>query len=250
METDNKELIIKKFREIKDKGWIESHRKNNTGIGKTFEDLIGVEENNLNEPDLAGFEIKSHRDDVNNYITLFTKAPNFPKSANTFLRDNFGTPYDDNPDIKKLHTSIFADKKNTYGDKYSFKLINDSNSKQIRIGVYDQKTQEKIDSSVGYNYDCIEKALKNKLNNLFYVSAQRRVENSKEEFYYDKAEIYTKPSLENFLNLLDNGDIMYDIRIGTYKDGAKKGKTHDHGSGFRILEKNLEKLYSNKEVAQ
>ena len=43
---------LKKFKEdfldVKSKGFVESHRKHNTGIGKTFEDLVGVEENNIN----------------------------------------------------------------------------------------------------------------------------------------------------------------------------------------------------------
>ena len=36
----------KDFLAIKEKGFVESHRKHNTGIGKTFEDLIGIVENN------------------------------------------------------------------------------------------------------------------------------------------------------------------------------------------------------------
>lgn len=36
---------------------------------------------------------------------------------------------------------------------------------------------------------------------------------------------------------------MYDVRIGAYKMGANKGKTHDHGSGFRIKRNDMSKLY-------
>lgn len=54
----NKEMIIEAFYKVKTMGWVKSHRRNNTGIGKTFEDCIGVIENNLNEPDLFGFELK------------------------------------------------------------------------------------------------------------------------------------------------------------------------------------------------
>ena len=58
---ENKDFIISKFKEVKSLEYVPSNRANNTGIGKTFEDYIGVVENNLDEPDLAGFEIKSHR---------------------------------------------------------------------------------------------------------------------------------------------------------------------------------------------
>ena len=79
----NKQRIIEAFEKVKALGWVKSHRRNNTGIGKTFEDYIGVIENNLNEPDLFGFEIKSHREESTSYVTLFTKSPSYPtKGAN------------------------------------------------------------------------------------------------------------------------------------------------------------------------
>lgn len=41
---------------------------------------------------------------------------------------------------------------------------------------------------------------------------------------------------------------MYDIRIGSYKTGSLRGKAHDHGSGFRILEGDIRLLYDYHEV--
>ena len=79
-------VVISKFKEVKSLEYVPSNRANNTGIGKTFEDYIGVVENNLDEPDLAGFEIKSHRGASCSYVTLFTKSPSFPKRANAYLK--------------------------------------------------------------------------------------------------------------------------------------------------------------------
>lgn len=248
MERDNKELIIQEYFKVKALGWVKSNRSNNTGIGKTFEDYIGVMENNLEEPDLYGFEIKSHRAKSANYVTLFTKAPNFPFCANAYLNSRFGTPYEDNPKLNKLHTSMFATSFNTYSGKYSFRLINDRNMNVLKIGVFDINTHELIDDSAGYTYECLEKVLQKKLNNLFYVSAERRYSDQKEEFYFNHAEIYTHPSLYKFMELIDKGLIMYDIRIGSYQSGANYGKPHDHGSGFRVLEQNIHLLYDNREI--
>ena len=36
---------------------------------------------------------------------------------------------------------------------------------------------------------------------------------------------------------------MVDIRIGAYKTGKNKGKTHDHGTGFRINKEDLEEFF-------
>lgn len=247
----NKKRIIEEFRKVKDLGFVKSNRKNNTGIGKTFEDYIGVVENNLNEPDLLGYEIKSHREEVSSYVTLFTKSPNFPKkSANAYLNKNFGTPYDNNPLLNKLHTSMFANRFNTYGGKYSFKLINDRDSKQIRIGIYDINTKKMIDDKVGYTYACLETILHKKLKSLLYVSAERKFIDETEYFYFNRAEIYTTPSLDKFLDLIDRGLIMFDIRIGCHKSGKNYGKAHDHGSGFRIIESNLKLLFDTYESVE
>ena len=245
MDNNNNQVqIIERFRQVKKLGFVKSNRRNNTGIGKTFEDYIGVVENNSDKPDLFGYEIKSHREETASYITLFTKSPNFPPRANTYLKDTFGTPNEKDPTLKKLHTSIFASRYNTYSSTYSFKLINNKQDKTIKIGVYDINTKQLIDNSVGYTYACIEKILKRKLQNLFYVSAERKLENGSEYFFFNKAEIYSNPTLDKFLSLLDSGLIMYDIRIGSYQSGNNYGKPHDHGSGFRILESNLKLLFA------
>lgn len=245
----NEELIIKRFKEVKALGWVKSNRKNNTGIGKTFEDYVGVVENNIDEPDLYGYEIKSHRTESNSYVTLFTKSPSFPKGANSILKEKYGSNYEDKP-LKKLHTSMFANTFNTYDNRLSFKLINDKDNERIYIGIFTLVQKEIIDKSVYYSYDDIRKILKQKLKDLFYVSAKRKYENNNEYFYFSDAEIYSEPSFENFLQMLDNGDIMYDIRIGSYGSGKNYGKAHDHGSGFRIKEEKIKELYSKHKTIE
>lgn len=241
--NNNTKLIIDEFIQVKNLGFVPSNRKSNTGIGKTFEDYIGVVENNLDEPDLYGFEIKSHRELSSSYVTLFTKSPSFPRRANLYLKDRYGVPYVDKPDIKKLHTSMFANKLSVVYEKYYFKLINDSENEVIRIGVYDIETNELIDSSVGYTYKCLNDILHKKLKNLFLVCADTKTVDKTEYFHFNRAEIFAQPSFEKLLKLIDDGSVMYDIRIGSYQSGTKYGKPHDHGSGFRILEKNLHMLY-------
>ena len=240
--------MIDRFKAIKALGYVPSHRKHHTGIGKTFEDYVGVVENNQDEPDLAGFEIKTHRKESNSYVTLFTKAPSFPKGANAYLNEKYGEPYTEPKEkvgLNKLHTSVFANTYHTFADKLSFRLINDREERTIRIGIYDLEYQL-IDDIAGYNYDVLEKTLKKKLHNLFYVSAERRHKGDIEEFYFNKAEIYTEPSFAKFLDLLDEGRIMFDIRIGSFPNG----KSHDHGSGFRILQPHIKELYHTKETVE
>ena len=55
--------IKSEFERIKRLGFIKSTRQNNKdgGIGNTFEDYLGVDENNLSDPDFEGFEVKTKR---------------------------------------------------------------------------------------------------------------------------------------------------------------------------------------------
>ncbi len=243
----NKELIIERFWEVERLGFVPSNRRHNTGIGKTFEDYVGVVENNLVKPDLYGFEIKSHRELASSYVTLFTKVPVFPSRANTYLKDRYGVPYPNNAFLKKLHVSMFTSKYSLAYNKYNFRLINDKENAVVRIGIFDPANNQLIDNSVGYTYDCLDEVLKTKLKNLFFVSARTTIIGDKEHFHFNKAEIFTEPSLKKFLKLVDDGVIMYDIRIGSYKSGKNYGKAHDHGSGFRILERNIQLLYEKHE---
>ena len=247
---NNKEKMIAHFHKVRAMGWVRSRRRNNTGIGKTFEDYVGVVENNIDEPDLFGFEIKSHREEAASYVTLCTKAPTFPRRANTYLLSEFGSPYEDNPALNRLHTSMFADHQNTCAGKYAFKLRNDKQTKEIRIEVYNLHTNRLLDDSCGYTYEVLEKIFAKKLKNLFYVSAERKYVEGIEEFNFTRADIYTEPSFEKFLKLLDEGRIMYDIRMGSYQSGRNFGKPHDHGSGFRILPKDLHLLYATHEKVE
>ncbi len=76
--------FIKEYRKIQDMGWVTTHRPGNTGIGKTLEDLLGIAENNFQEPDFGEYELKASR--VNN-IPLRTNGEDvFPRrNALSFL---------------------------------------------------------------------------------------------------------------------------------------------------------------------
>ena len=76
--------FIREYTKIKEMGWIKTHRSGPTGIGKTLEDLLGIPENNLDEPDFGEYELKSCRINSQSMLTMFTRAPQ-PARANTYL---------------------------------------------------------------------------------------------------------------------------------------------------------------------
>ena len=53
--------FIREYTKVCEMGWIPTHRQGPTGIGKTLEDLLGIVENNIDEPDFGEYELKSCR---------------------------------------------------------------------------------------------------------------------------------------------------------------------------------------------
>ena len=241
----NKNKVIKEFKRIKALGFIKSRRLNDTGIGKTFEDYLGVDENNLKDPDFAGYEIKSHRKSSASFVTLFTKSPTIPIKANPMLREKFGTP-EGKLKIKTVRTSVFSHKWNTYKKEFSFKIV--VNDKQKTIDLISKKINgRKIIVECSWTFSDVKSAFL-KLNSLFFVTAEREKKRVHKYFHFTNATIFNKPTFQKLIDLIKEGKVMIDIRLGVYSSGKNEGKAHDHGTGFRIKSNDLSLLY--KEVIE
>lgn len=239
------EEFKKDFHKVREQGWIKSMRSHNTGIGKTFEESMGIIENNSQDVDYKGFlEIKSKRALSESMLTLFTKTPSFPKKANKYLRENFGTKKDNEP--SSLHTTISHSNFNSYKKKYGFKL--EIKNRKISILIKNLKLNELVDYEVYYTFEDLKKIINNKCRNIAFIFAQHKKENEGEYFKFQSAKLLTGMNFEKFLEGVEKGIIVYDIRIGVYKTGKKKGQTHDHGSAFRIQKKKIEEFFDVEEL--
>lgn len=230
------------FMRVSNKGWQKSNRSNNTGIGKTFEDLIGKEEDNDNAPDFKGIEIKTHRINSSSYTSLFTASPDGPgQSENTRLRETYGK-IDEESGLKTLHSSIFANRMTSFFNIYYFQIEVNRNDRKIYLLIFDSN-KNLIEKITYWEFDSLENKLQKKLKNLAYVDGESKIVNGEEYFKYEKIAFYKFKDFSKFLDLVEDGTIMLDIRIGVYQSGTNRGKTHDHGTGFRIKESDLDKLY-------
>lgn len=245
MEHINK--LKKEFYRIKQLGYVENTRpKNNDGgIGNTFEDLLGVEENNKKEADFEGIEIKSQRYFSGSFISLFTKSPDYPKKANSYLRETYGEVRDEShPEKKKLYASIFGNKYSEVYSKYKMKLNVNREAQKIELEIRD--LEDNVLDIVTWDFETIQKASE-KLKDLCLVFAEEKKENDVKYCHFIKANIYYNFDFNNLLDEIEKGNIQFDIRIGVYNSGKNYGKTHDHGSGFRIKRENFRNLYSSYE---
>lgn len=233
------EDFIREYRKIKEMGWIRTHRVGPTGVGKTLEDLLGIEENNHDAPDFGEYELKSCRVNSQSMLTMFTKTPQPPK-ANTYLRLKYGyssSAYDN--EEKVLHSTLTAAHFVPIADTgHQLKIVCDAQ----KISIASELGTE----NVYWEREKLRKAFEKKYKNKFvYAKAQSRGTGADEEFYFEEAYEVSGFDYDAMIELLEQGRIYIDLRIGQYANG----KTHDHGTGFRIREIDQPKLFKiNRKV--
>ena len=224
--------LVKKLKAINEMGYIKTHRTGNTGIGKTLEDLLEITENNVPGPNAAMIELKSARKNVSSMLTLFTKSP-LPPGANSILLERSG--YEGRYGRKRLETTVNAINYNQLKGEPGFKI----DIQEDRLNIIDIKCE-----ILGYwDKETLKNSFERKLPKLLYVKAEARGKGLEEEFWFNEAWLLSGFDFDNFLNLLREGTILVDIRIGQYPDG----RTHDHGTGFRVFPDKLDLCFSHRE---
>jgi len=224
--------------------WYFSHRKGPTGVGKTLEDLLGIPENNIPGPNGEMVEIKAIREGEESMITLFTKTPG-GKNTIGILLDRFGHT-DKTRGKKVLHTTLS-------GDKYT-DVTTEHGVFPLKIDFdYDDYGNITLIQIVDYNHNTyayweraeLERTFRSKLGgSLILVLALSRRESNRECFCYHKALLLKGFSFDKFIDLIKNGKIKIDLRIGRYPNG----RVHDHGTGFRISPNYIEHCFTSKKT--
>lgn len=236
----NLQEFITKFKEIKQMGYIKTHRAGDTGIGKTLEDLLEIKENNIQGPDFADYELKVMRTGANCLLSLFSKSPQPPK-INRLLLDTYGYASCKYGNNKKVLHSMLTCGKWTPCDGSGRFLSIQYNKDCDRIEVIDKEQNVPC----WWQKDMLEAVFAKKYKNkLIHCFAQARGKGKNEEFLFTTAQELGGFDFENMIKLIQAGDIKIDIRIGQHKNGTP----HDHGTGFRITENKLPLLFKEKTV--
>jgi hypothetical protein len=233
------DVFLEKFQTINQRGWIRTHRAGPTGIGKTLEDLLDIKENNIQGPDFGVYELKSMRQNSNSMLTLITKAPDNPPKANSILRMKFGyssTAYDN--EEKVLHATLSSQRFSPIA-KTGHKLRIECDSENINI------ISENGEIQAQWNISKLIKKMDQKLGDKFIlVRAISRGIGAGEEFHFNEAFLLDGFKSSGIIKMVNDGKILVDLRIGQYHNGKNKGKTHDHGTGFRIFERDYIHIFN------
>jgi len=223
------EELKTKLKEIKKKGWIESKRKGNTGIGYTSEELLGIKENNLKTPDFGDVELKTQRKDVSNRVTMFTFNKAVWKIRQKEVIRKYG--YTDTSGRLSLYCTVNT-KPNSQG--LYLKVEEDV------LGLYHvDETQIAV-----WKIEDLVKTFKEKMPALIVIFADSRINSEeKEEFWFNESYFLKEPDMDNFVDLIRKDIIVVDLRMHIKKNGAVR----NHGTAFRIDEKFLYLCFAEKE---
>ena len=197
--------------------WHRTHRKGDTGIGKTYEDLVGIKENNSKDSDLSDAEIKCKRIQSTASTSLFTKNPN------------------------------------SYGmcKRQAAKKYGDWHPKEQRYGLWSLKnftkeiTDEKILVKDGDKiiYSWSKKTLENikKIDSLVYVTADTKIVDGVEYFWYHNPIVVRDVFKGRIKEFIEAGVIYLEPRIWHYPEKAKNNY-RDRGWAWRIRPNQLSEI--------
>lgn len=223
----NLEEFKQKFQELKDKGFVKSLRKGPTGVGFTFETLMGIKENNLALPDINRIEIKAHRDNSKNMITLFT----FNRKAWQI------------PPLEAIRKYGSYDKNGRLGIYYTMTLTPNSaglflvvNNKEISV----QHTSGEIIAT--WQLSNLAERFTQKIPALLFISAHTEERAGIEYFHFYRAQLMRDTTDKLLSELFKTGNLLVDLRLHD-----KITMARNHGTGFRIFEDKLHLLFQKIE---
>ena len=225
------EKLKAQLEKIKAMGFVETHRVHDTGIGKTLEDLLGIEENNLCLPDIGDVELKAKRMESGSMLTVATKSPE-PRGINKVLFEKY--KYLDKEGKYNLHSTVCGSRKNPQ----SFKVVFEGEKLVL-------KNKSKIEAYWPISiFDDVLKAKSDKILMAFAeTKGDRKTKN--EKFHFTEAYLLSNININKFKSAVERDKLKIDIRIGVYRSGKNRGKYHDHGTGFRINKKDFLHLFDN-----
>lgn len=227
--------IIQELKKIKQKGYIKTKRRGPTGVGMTLESLLGIQENNIPGPNGHQTELKSTRKASKAPITILTIQP-LPEGITTKLCEKFGKSTNG---TKRLNTTINAMRQNKVYGEPGFKLsihrskitLEHTKYDNMPIPYWDKKTLQK-------NFE------RKYSRHLIYVHAESKGHGEEEKFHYTEAWHVYGFKFSKFMELLKEGHIKVEIRMGM----QDSGKPHDHGTGFRLPKNKFELFATIKEI--
>ena len=236
--------FMEKFEQIRNLGYVKAVNNDFSGIGLTFESLLGKSVDNFPLPDFNNtLEIKTKLAYSTRPLHLFKLTP----EGNNFYEmkkivEKYGYYNSENRDNKVFNGCVRAGMLEKIGLFYYFSLEVNYKEERIKLLVYDIN-KRLIDNTTYWDFEKIENALKRKLEYLVLVDVWPTERNGEKYYKYYRYSIYKYSNVYTFLSLVEKGIISITFSVGLYNSADKLGRIHDHGTSFDIKKEDLRQLF-------
>ena len=216
--------LLSRIQLIYQNGFIPAECCGDTAIGRTLETALGLQINSNPLPDYKGIEIKSKRGKSKTRKTLFAKVPDWDLSSLSSFKEFLAEYGYERDGLRRLNCTVNALKYNTQG----LKLAIDYGPPELLLenGTKDNQTQNGL---LVWSLSNLQLKLAEKHKQTFWVSAETRIVNGREEFRYNKIEYTRAPLTYQFSTLLSTGLMTVDHLIK-----AKGNSAHERGPLFKL----------------
>jgi hypothetical protein len=228
------EELLEKLTAIHNRGFIDSLKSGDTGVGFTLESLLGIKANSSKSPDYRGIELKAKRPSTNNRVNLFSLVPDWKNSAIRSAKELVKEHgyFDPKRERNALYVTL-----NASPNAQGLYLEVDEDSGALRAKKTISNERQEV---VLWSLTLLRQNLENKHAETFWVTAAtRKAPTGVEQFHY-KSVIHTrKPLVEYFETLIESSVITLDFTLHLRPDGT----TRDHGYLFKIRPDSLDLLF-------
>ncbi len=226
------------------------------GLGNATEALFGIVENNRQGADHeeSGTEFKTKLEDTTSLVTLVTCNPNenyIRKGGSVRMLTEDHAVQTTQEDRKNFYFSVRVGKATDIGGQ-AFTISREADRLLVLQNGY---------AVCGWTKQRIDNALTKKLTRLMLAKATSKALDPSDPRYAELAKggeprlgewkavsLYEGFSHDRFWDRLDAGRIMIDFRSHSLDVGKASLKIRDHGTAFRITEREITDIYTSMET--
>ena len=223
--------FLTRFDAIESRGFVNTLRPGSTGIGYTLETLLNIEENNSPAGDFLGMEVKAYRDNETQFddhekMNLFLKEP-------TWL--------DDYSSAERIRAYGYVDDEGRHAWYQSVTSTPNKAGLALRVDRDDSQVtfMRRGQPIAVWNFDVLRNRLNEKHSEAVFVAAETKGKGMDEQFHFRTVTYCAAPSLERFLQLIEEGDVIVELRMHVKETGIAR----NHGTAFRVRKHRLKDLY-------
>jgi len=218
--------LLGKLREIASRGFVQTERPGDTGVGFTLERLLGIPANSSRKPDYKGIELKASRA-RDRMVSLFSQVPDWNTSHLNALGvvETYGYRRDGGP--RQLYCTVSS-------RLNSQRLVLSLDERASLVRARHVRVAGGHDEVLCWPLAALTGALASKHRETMWVTAETRGSGASEAFHYKSVERTSRPLVEHLGFLVDSGVVSVDLTLKEREASGKPAIVNDHGYLFRM----------------